>query len=302
MQHSTNQDRAELASIWDLAGRYRKFIASVLIAFTAASVAAAFLSTPVYRATVVLLPSDSGGSMAGIGAMLGDLGNFASLAGIGPAGDQNTVEAVALLKSRDFTESFIKERGLLPILYADQWDASNSTWRKGWRSSDPTLYDAYQLFSRKIRRVSEDKKTGLVTLEIDWKDAAEGALWANDMVRRVNESMRQRAIAESDASIELLAGELKSAPTLELQEAIARTMETHVKSRALAKVRPDYAFRVIDPGKPVGPDDFIRPQRGLYIISGPVIGLMFGLFLVLSWDFVRRQQGSAKVSKDGTGS
>ena len=299
MQHSSNYG-AEPASIWSLAGRFRKFIATVVIAFTGASIAAAFLSTPVYRATVVLLPAESGSSMAGLSSMLGDIGNIASLVGIGSSGDQNTIEAVALLRSRKFTESFIQQNKLLPVLYASQWDAETATWRKSWLSSEPTLYDGYRLFSRKIRRVSEDKKTGLVTLEIDWKDAVEGARWANDMVRRVNEDMRQRAIAESDASIALLTDELKSAPSLELQEAVARTIETHVKARALAKVRPDYAFRVIDPGKPADPDAFITPQRGLYVISGPLIGLMFGLFLVLSWDFIRRQQESARLLRDAT--
>jgi uncharacterized protein involved in exopolysaccharide biosynthesis len=302
MLDSESIDRTEPAFIWELAQKYRLLVATVVITFTVLAAAAAFLTTPVYRATVVLLPAETGGSMAGVGAMLGELGGLASIAGIGAAGNQNTVEAVALLKSRDFTESFITELSLLPLLYSDQWDASTSKWRQGWRLSEPTLYDAYQYFSREVRRVSEDKKTGLVTLEIDWTDAAQGAAWANDMVRRINEDMRQRAIAESDASIKLLTDALKSASTLELQEAIARTIETHVKARALANVRTDYAFRVIDPGKPADPDDFIRPQRALYLVSGPIIGVMFSLFFVLSLDFIKRQQRSRTVLRDGTGS
>ena len=67
-----------------------------------------------------------------------------------------------------------------------------------------------------------------------------------------------------------------------LRDAIARTIETYIKSRTLSKVRPDYAFKVIDPGNPTGPKDFIRPQRALYLISGPVVGLLFALFVVIS--------------------
>jgi len=245
---------------------------------------------PVYRASVVLVPSGSSGSAAGLGSMLGDLSNLASLAGANVGSDSNVTEAVALLKSRQFTEKFITELGLIERLYAKDWDAGRKQWNLP-ADEVPTLYDAYLHFDKDIRRVDQDPKTGIVTLNIDWVDAAEGAKWANTLVERLNETMRQRAINEANTSIELITAEMKDAATIELQQAIARTLEIYVKSRAMANVQKDYVFRVVDPAAPADLNDFVRPQRALYIVCGPVIGIVFAVFFVLIWGFLTGQGG-----------
>jgi hypothetical protein len=288
-------DEAAQPPVLQLVLSHRVLVIAIVLVFTAAAAGAAFLSTPVYRANVVVLPVQSRGSELPLGSV-GNLGSLGALAGLGVNASRDTVEAVALLQSRDFAEKFIRDHDLVHRIFADRWDAPHSTWRPGWWSSaEPTVYDAYRFFDRHIRHVSEDRKTGLVTLAVDWTDAAEGARWANEMIERVNEALRQRAIREADASIELLTNELKSASTVELRDAIARTIETYVKSRTLSKVRPDYAFKVIDPGNPTGPKDFIRPQRALYLISGPVVGFLFALFVLISIQFITRQWNLTRI-------
>lgn len=272
-------EKSERPSILALFVLHWLLVTTIVVVFSVSAATAAFVTTPVFRATVVALPADSQASMAGLGAALGSLGGgLASLVGLGSAQTQNTVEAVALLQSREFAEEFIRDHDLIARLITRRW----------WWSPEPSLYEAYRVFDRKIRRVTEDKKTGLVTLEVDWTNAAEGAEWANELVRRVNESMRRRAVAESDASIDLLTNELRAASTIELQGAIARTIESYVKTRALAKVRPDYAFRVIDPAKSAGPRDFIRPNRPLYVIGGFALGLIVAAFVVVMLDALKR--------------
>ena len=93
--------------------------------------------------------------------------------------------------------------------------------------------------------------------------------------------MRQRAIREANASIELLTAQLQTASQVELQQAISRGLETSIKQRALASVRTDYAFRPVDPAKPTDPDDYIRPKKTIYLIFGPLMGLMLGVTSVL---------------------
>ena len=277
-------------TIWWLVAAHRVFVAIVVLVFTAAATAVAFVSAPVYRTSVIVLPAESKTSAAGLSAALGGLSSLGSVVGLGIGQSQDTVEAVALLESRDFAEAFIRDYNLTPLLFADRWDAAHSTWNLKWWQSEPTLYDAYKKFDRKVRHVIEDKKTGLVTLEVDWTDSAAGAKWANEMIRRVNEAMRQRALTESDSSITVLMSELKAAPTVELQGAIARTIETYVKSRVLAKVRPEYAFRVIDPAKPPGRKDFIKPNRPLYISCGFLGGFVIAALLLLGWEMLRQQR------------
>jgi uncharacterized protein involved in exopolysaccharide biosynthesis len=279
---------SDLVSVWAVIRRYKALVIGIVIAFTLAALDVAFLTRPVYRASVVLIPADTNDSSAGLGAMLGDLGGLATLAGLNLGGADITVEALATLQSRQFTEEFVKENILLPVLFADDWDAETKSWIVTG-ADIPTLSDAYSLFDSRIRRAVEDKKTRLVTVEIDWRDRVAAADWANKLVGKLNEVMRTRAIREADASVAYLQQELAKTDMAALQQAIYRLIEAQVQRRTVAAVRPEFAFRVLDPAVPSDPDDFIRPRRALYLVAGPVAGLLFAVFLVLTIDFFRRE-------------
>jgi hypothetical protein len=287
-QEAQLRGATDLRSVWDVLHHNRILVIGIVIAFTAAALAASFLTRPIYRAVVVLIPADTGDSPARFGAMLGDLGGLATLAGLDLGGADITVEALATLRSRQFTEAFVEQNNLLPVLFADDRNTATNSWKVAG-ADVPTLWDAYRLFDRKVRRAVEDKKTGLVTVEIDWTDRVAAANWANKLVERLNDVMRTRTIREAEASIAYLQQELTKTDIVALQQAIYRQIEAHVKRRTVAAVRPEFAFRVLDPAAPPDPDDFIRPKRALYLVAGPVAGLLFAVFLVLAIDFLRRE-------------
>jgi uncharacterized protein involved in exopolysaccharide biosynthesis len=279
-----------VTSLIDQLRARRWLVLAIFLVVTALAAAAAFLMTPVYRSTATLIAAnDSGAASAGLSSMLGDVGSLASLAGVNIGSDQSKVEAEALLQSRQFTESFIDDNQLLPELFADRWDIQRKSWILSWRHPQPpTLYDGFQLFDDEIRSITEDKKTGIVTLDIDWTDREEGARWANELVHRLNEAMRQRAIREAEASIDLLTTQLQAASQVELQQSISRGIESYIKQRTLASVRPEYAFRVIDPAKAPDADEFIRPSRSMYLVFGPLIGLMLAVLAILGLGALQR--------------
>lgn len=270
---------------------------AITVSITATSVALGILATPIYRAKVVLLPTQTRTSMTELGATLGSLGSIGALVGLGGIRSQDTVEAVALLKSRAFAEAFIQDHHLLPRLFPNRWDAKRAAWRTSWRHpSPPSLYDGYRVFDRKVRHVSQNKETELVTLEVDWTNPNQAAQWANEMVERVNDAMRKRALAEANESIALLSNQLDQTRSVELREAIARTIDTYVKSRVLAKVRPDYAFTIIDPAAPTGTDDYIEPNRPLYALSGLCIGLMLAALTCFCYEWITLWAGIRTIS------
>ena len=60
----------------------------------------------------------------------GQFGGLASLAGIDLKPDDRTAEAMALLESRQFTESFLTERPPAAlVLFASRWDVEEKRWR-----------------------------------------------------------------------------------------------------------------------------------------------------------------------------
>jgi uncharacterized protein involved in exopolysaccharide biosynthesis len=261
-------------------GKWR-ILASVVLC-TAVFVIFALISTPIYRASVVMVPASSNSAgLGGLSSALGQLGGLASLAGINlQSQEPATEEALAVLRSREFTERFIQSQKLMPVLFEDKWDSAKGDWNVS-REKQPTFAAAYKKFDKRIRHINNDKKTGLVTLDIDWKDPKQAAAWANMLIDQLNSEMRKRAMEDSDASVGYLQKELAATALVDIRTAIARLLEARINQRMLASVSKEYAFKVIDRALPPDPKDQIKPQRVLLTVLGCLLGLFLGGVVVL---------------------
>jgi uncharacterized protein involved in exopolysaccharide biosynthesis len=271
--------RAVLAQLW----RTRWWILAAIVVSTTGFTVVARTTTPQFKASVVLFSvSSERSSLAGsVGQTIGQLGGgLASLAGISTAAsDPGTQEALGVLRSREFGEQFIKDENLLPQLYAARWDPATQAWKPGVRA--PTLNKAFNYFDKGVRTIAQDNKTGLTTLTIEYRDRIAAAAWANELVERLNTVMRKRAIANADASIAFLEKELQITSLIETREAINRLIETQEKQRMLANVTEEYAFRIVDPAIAPDADQPSKPPKFLLEISGPVVGLLLAVAVVL---------------------
>jgi uncharacterized protein involved in exopolysaccharide biosynthesis len=277
--------RELIVGLW----RRRLWIVCCMAICTLAALAYALLSTPIYRASTVLIATGNqrNSLSSSLTSALGDVGGLASLAGITiGSGDATTQEALAVLRSRQFTEQLIVDLNLMPELFAGLWDAKAGKWTVAG-PEQPTLAKAFKYFDKRIRTVEFDRKTGLVTLRVDWTEPTQAAAWANEMVRRLNLVMRSRAIEQSMASLEFLRKELAATTQVETREAINRLIEAQIKQRMLANVTHEYAFRVVDPALPSDRDDPLKPNKLLLLVGGPIFGLLLGIVLVLGWDWLR---------------
>jgi uncharacterized protein involved in exopolysaccharide biosynthesis len=231
---------------------------------------------PTYRASVTVAPVTADAQAGSLSKLLGQFGGLAGLAGISVPVSSNRNEAVAVLKSQTFTEKFIQDDNLLPILFADDWDADNSRWKETDPDDIPTVWDGWLLFDKKIRAVQEDPDRGLVTVIVEWRDRQLAAKWANEIVARANQQLRERKLTEIEASLEFLRGELAKTELVELRTAIAKVMEAQVSERMMANVREEYAFRVLDPARSPDADRPIWPKKWLLLILSPVAGALLG--------------------------
>ena len=263
------------------------------LVLTALGVAAAFGLGKRYEARVVMMPVADSVSGSSLGGLVSQLGGLASLAGVSLSGDSQKVEAYVMLTSREFTDEFIRDESLMQVLFAKRWDPETRSWRPSLLKRDPTPADAFRTFNRKIRWVDQDRRSGVVTLTVRWKDPEVAARWANELVARVNARMRDRAIQDARRNIEHLQAQYERTPVVSLRETVARVMENEVRREMLATVRTDYAFRVIDPAVAAEPHEFVSPKRARLIAGGFVLGGMFGLLLVLARHFVRRGRAVA---------
>ena len=257
----------------------RGWVISLTVVATLACSAWALLATPIYRSSAVLAPVNPDRSVDS--AALGQIGGLAAAAGINLGQhDARTEEALAILKSRQFIEPFISDHKLLPKFFPRKWDSRTQNWRVSG-SHIPTPWKAYKYFTEKVLSIDRDKKTGLVTINVDWKDPAEGADWANEIVGRVNDEMRVRALNAAVLSTQYLEKEREAEPFLETRNAINHLIEAEIQRKMFASVTKEFAFKVVDRALAADPDDILRPKRVLLVLLGLFGGALVGSIAVL---------------------
>lgn len=287
---AVEEDEINLLDYWRVLVDYKWLIFAFTFLASITAVTAALLMTPIYRAEVLVAPADekSGG---GLSALAGQFGGLASLAGINIGGGGGETEAaIATINSRAFTDNFIQDNKLMPILFENIWSEQNKQWLVESEENVPTAWDAYKIFDG-IRSISQDKKSGMITLAVEWKDPELAAKWANQLIDRINAYQKAQAITEAKESIAYLKQELEQTSVVEMRQSIYRLIEAQTKQIMLANVRDDYAFKVIDPA--VVPQEKVKPKRALISILGFMVGLMLGIFTAFFLSFIKKQKQAA---------
>lgn len=259
----------------------RWWVIGTAVVTAVAFLVAAFILPRVYRSTALLMPVTAERSGAGgLGSALGQLGGLAALAGVKVGtNDAELEEAIAVFKSRQFSDSFIAELNLRPKFFADRWDGANKRWKAGKR--EPTAAEAFEYFDKKVRTLTRDTKTGMVTLKIEWRDPAEAAAWANELVSRLNVEMRRRATEKATASLKYLQDELAKTEDMGTRAAIYRLVELQVKQIMLANVTQEYVFQIVDKALIPDEDKYVRPRKGVMLAIGLFVGVALGVLLAI---------------------
>jgi uncharacterized protein involved in exopolysaccharide biosynthesis len=247
----------------------------------------AFLTTPIYRAETLLSFNGDELVSPGLASLASQFGGLSSLAGLAGGSEGRKDVALALLSSRGFVETFIEEKRLLPVLFADRWNDADGSWSTSGWSEPPTVADGVEKMVEQVVNVSEDRRTGLVRVSIEWSDRDLAAEWANELVRRVNDVTRALAIAEAKESTQYLEAELAKTSVVEMRQSIYRLIQAELEKEMVASVRVQYSFRVIDAAKAPDPDDFVRPQRFLLTLFGLFMGVALGVIGVLVLSVLR---------------
>ncbi len=128
-----------------------------------------------------------------------------------------------------------------------------------------------------------DSDTGLIALRIEWRDPAQAAAWANDLVNRVNEHMRSKAAAEAERSLAYLQQQVEIATVAEVRNALFGLIEEKIKLRTLIYGSEEYALEVIDPPVVAPLSEPIKPVKILVVGAG----IMLGIILGLAYAFIR---------------
>jgi uncharacterized protein involved in exopolysaccharide biosynthesis len=238
-----------------------------------------------YRAEVQIAPVVD--NMNQHSGLENELGGIASIVGVELPGEGGKkAQEYATLTSRGFAQEFITRLNLMPVLFADKWDAKANNWRKGIKA--PTLEGGVRKFMTSVRLVAQDKKSGMIKVTVDWYSPELAAAWANRTVEMVNDKLRTVAVADADRSIDYLNKELAKTTVVEMHNAIYRVIEEQVNTAMIANVEREYAFKVIDPA--VVPATKYGPHRSILTLVGAAVGFFIGVIVL----YVRRAVRSSK--------
>ena len=294
MQNEEINFRELWATIW--AGKF--IIISITIIFAILSVLFALSKPNIYKASVILTPASSEGGTGGLAALAGKFGGLASMAGInlGAGGTDKTKLALEIIKSRSFLERFISKHNLLvPLMAATNWDLATGTLiiddkiydkvNKKWlrevkapKTPEPSLWEAYNVFSD-LLFIDYDKKAAIIVIDIEYLSPTLAQQWLEWLIEDVNSYMSEQDFDEAQASINYLNDKLKGIKISAMETVFYQLIEEQTKNMMLISVKPEYVLKTIDP--PQVPEEKAKPQRGLIVILGTMLGGMLSVLFVL---------------------
>ena len=239
------------------------------------------LATPRYLAEVVLAPVEE----QSFTASLRQFGSLASLAGLDLSGAGSSIEPIAVLRSRGFARHFIELMGIERDLIDD--DRSLARLLGLSRPQEQDIRDAVAHFTKVVRSVSEDRRTGLVTISISWTDPEVAAAWANHSAELLDDRLRSTAREEAEHNVQFLREELRSADPVTLQQSVGRLLEAELQKLMLARGGSAFAYQIVDPA--VAPKKPAKPRRVLVVALCFVLGAAIASGIVILREFLSRE-------------
>ena len=303
-QTNDQYDEIDLRELLGVLWANKIKIIGVTAVFAVVSVIYALSVPNQYKASALLAPAQQ--QSGGLSGALGQLGGLASLAGVSIGGGESSEAQVAqeIMKSWSFIEGFIADNDLAVEVYAAEgWSRESNQLKfdndvyavktKTWlvendnigRLGPPTSWQLFEKFSEMLA-VSEDKKSGLISVSIEYYSPQIAKQWLDLYILSINKHMQARQVVKVSNNIEYLEAQIEKTSITEMQEVFYTIIEEQIKSQVLAEASPDYAFVAVSPS--MVPEKKSQPKRALICILGTLLGGILSVLTVLVLRFARK--------------
>jgi uncharacterized protein involved in exopolysaccharide biosynthesis len=290
-------DEIDLRELFSVVWAGKILIVAITAVFALVSIGYALSLANQYKASAVVSPAQSGGSS--LGAMAGQLGGLASLAGIniGSGESNETQEAMEIMQSWGFMEEFIQTHDLQVPIYAaigwdkgsnslklnsDLYDATSERWliedNESGENRAPSSWELYEEFRERVA-VSQDKTSGLINISVEYYSPQIAKQWVDLFIITINDYMRARKLEQVNRNIEYLTAQIDKTAIADMREVFYQLVEEQTKSKMLAEASPEYAFVTVS--RAMVPEQKSQPKRALVCILGTLLGGMLSVLWVL---------------------
>ncbi len=294
-----HDDEIDLRELFSVLWAAKKLIVAVTAVFALVSVIFAISQPNKYEASALLTPAqNSSAGLSGVLDNLGGLGGLASLAGVeigaGSGGEAEIAQEILL--SWGFVEKFVEENNLaVEVFAADGWDRESNQLsidndlydidEKRWtrnppsgKTVNPTSWELYKEFLELVS-ISTDKKTGLISLSVEYYSPYIARQWVDQLVVAINQYMQQRKLQMVNTNIEYLEAQILKTSIARMKEVFYTVIEEQIKNKMLAEASPEYVFVTVSPA--MVPEVKSQPKRALICILGVLLGGMLSVAFVL---------------------
>ena len=297
-------DEIDLRELFGVLWAGSRKIIAITAVFAFVSVIYALSVSNQYKATVLLAPAQSDSS--DLSGALGQLGGLASLAGVDIGGGDSSEAKMAqeIMKSWSFIDGFIADNDLAVELCAVQdwsqgsnellindgvYDTENKQWLSSKNECDvrgpPSSWVLFQAFSERLV-VSENKKTGLVAVHIEYYSPQIAKQWLDMYVAAINAHMQQRQMEKVTNNINYLQAQIEKTSIAEMREVFYTIIAEQTKNKMVAEASPEYAFVAVSPS--MVPEEKSQPERAFICIIGTLLGGILSVLLVLVMHYARK--------------
>ena len=239
-------------------------------------------------------------SSTGMSSALQGYGGLAGLAGISlpsGSGELNSEKAIKKISSLSFFENNLLENILLQDLMAvKSWNFetntlvydesiyknNSNTWVRDYsypQKKIPSAQESFEVFITEHLSLSEDKKTGFITLSIKHQSPFVAKQWTELVINEVNTFYRQKDKSESERAVSYLNQQILMTSLSEIKLVIAELLQEETQKLTLIEANQFYVFDYIDP--PAAMEQKSEPKRALIIILSAILGVMLSIILVL---------------------
>ena len=262
----------------------------------------------IYEAKAMLFPVNSS---SGIDGALGRYSGLAGIAGISlPAGGDggNSAKAIEKIRSLSFFEnSILPNIQLIDLMAVKSWnpktnilnfddsiyDTNSNTWVRDYSYPNqqiPSAQESFEVFRTAHLSLSEDNKSGFVSLSIKHQSPFIAHQWVELVVNEINTFYRQKDKVESEKALSYLNQQISKTGLSEIKEALAQLMQEETKKLTLIEANQYYVFDYIDP--PAVMEKKSEPKRALICILGALLGGMLSVFIVFIRHYTMKQKAT----------
>ena len=293
------EDEIDLKELFNTILKYKYKIAL----FTFGVVLVTFiyvLSIPNSYKSEIILTAQSESKSSG-----GGLASLASLAGVslgsGGSGKDPFIMMETTLKDYEFNKMIIQKYNLIEkiqnpqnLVFALGFDGFYfSSDDKEIKNLDEAIYSVNQKLA-KILSISEDKKTGLITLKAEFTDRFFAKELVDIYLNEMIEKIKLQDMKEIDKQIEYYTKELNNTYDVSLKEQLSKSLSALMQKRVFSLANDYYFISKVTDSRIAYIKEKTQPKRALILVVSMVTSIILGIFMAFFLEFIRSNKDDRK--------